>query len=94
MIRPPIIQYPDFEQTFVLTTDAFALVAVLSQVQISEDRTMSFASRSPIRNEKNKPVIEKELLGIYWSIPFFTPYLSSRKFVVVTDNIPQFKVQS
>lgn len=90
LISPPILQYPDFEKPFVLTTDAsdFALGAVLSQGTIGEDLPISYASKSLNRYEKNKPVIEKELLAIHWGIQFFRPYLYGRKFTVVTDHRP------
>lgn len=90
LISPPILQYPDFSKTFVLTTDAsdFALGAILSQGIIGEDLPISFASRSLTKYERNKSVIEKELLGIYWGIEFFRPYLYGRKFTVVTDHRP------
>lgn len=90
LISPPVLQYPDFDRPFVLTTDAsdFALGAVLSQGPIGEDLPISYASRSLNKHEKNKPVIEKELLGIYWGIQFFRPYLYGRRFTVVTDHRP------
>ena len=39
LIDPPILKYPNFEETFVVTTDAsnFALGAVLSQGEIGQD---------------------------------------------------------
>lgn len=90
LITPPILQYPDFDKPFILTTDAsdFALGAILSQGEIGNDRPITYASRSLNKHEKNKPVIEKELLGIHWGIQFFHPYLYGRKFVVVTDHRP------
>ena len=60
----------------------------MSQGEIGDDRPISFASRSLNKHEKNRPVIEKELLGIYWGIQFFRPYLYGRKFIVVTDHRP------
>lgn len=36
----------------------------------------------------NKPVIEKELLGIYWAITYFRPYLFGQNFFVYTDHRP------
>ena len=46
LISLPILQYPDFEKPFILTTDAsdFALGAILSQGEIGDDRPISFAS--------------------------------------------------
>lgn len=88
--NPPVLQYPDFEKEFILTTDAsnYALGAVLSQGEINSDLPISYASRSLNKHEINKPVIEKELLAIHWGITHFRPYLYGRKFKVVTDHRP------
>lgn len=90
LINPPILKYPNFNETFILTTDAsnYALGAVLSQGEIGEDLPISYASRTLNKYELNKPIIEKELLSIHWAINFFRPYLYGRKFVVVTDHRP------
>lgn len=55
---------------------------------MGEDLPISYASRSLNKHEKNKSVIEKELLGIHWGIQFFRPYLFGRRFTVVTDHRP------
>lgn len=90
LISPPVLQYPDFERTFVLTTDAsqYALGAVLSQGEIGKDLPISYASKCLGKHDLNKSVIEKELLAIHWSINFFRPYLYGRRFTVVTDHRP------
>lgn len=90
LIQPPILQYPDFDRPFILTTDAsnYALGAVLSQGEIGNDLPISYASKSLGKHDLNKPVIEKELLAIHWGINFFRPYLYGRKFIVVTDHRP------
>lgn len=90
LISPPILQYPDFSKTFILTTDAsnYALGAVLAQGEIGQELPICYASRSLIKSELNKPIIEKELLAIYWGINYFRPYLFGRKFYVITDHRP------
>lgn len=90
LIKPPILQYPNFEKPFVLTTDAsnYALGAVLSQGEIGSDLPISYASKSLAKHDLKKPIIEKELLAIHWGINFFRPYLYGRKFIVVTDHRP------
>ena len=90
LINPPILKYPNFDEVFVLTTDAsnYALGAVLSQGEIGKDLPISYASRTLTKHEINKPIIEKELLSIHWAINFFRPYLYGRKFIVVTDHRP------
>ena len=90
LMSPPILKYPNFNETFIVTTDAsnYALGAVLSQGIIGEDLPISYASRTLNKHELNKPIIEKELLSIHWAINFFRPYLYGRKFTVVTDHRP------
>lgn len=85
-----ILQYPDFEKPFVLTTDAsnFALGAVLSQGNIGKDRPVAFASRTLSKTEENYSAIEKELLAIVWAAQYFRPYLFGRKFMLYTDHQP------
>lgn len=90
LMRPPVLQYPDFTKPFILTTDAsnYALGAVLSQGEVGTDLPISYASKSLSKHDLNKPTIEKELLAIHWGINFFRPYLYGRDFIVVTDHRP------
>jgi hypothetical protein len=62
----PLLQYPDFNRPFVLTTDASneAIGAVLSQGPIGKDLPIAYASRTLNNPEKNYPTVEKELLAI------------------------------
>jgi len=85
-----ILQYPDFSQPFVLTTDAsdFALGAVLSQGPVGKDRPVAYASRTLTKSEINYSTIEKELLAIIWACKHFRPYLFGKKFTLFTDHKP------
>lgn len=85
-----VLQYPDFSQPFILTTDASnsAIGAVLSQGPIGRDRPVAFASRTLCRTEENYSAIEKELLAIIWACKYFRPYLYGRKFTLYTDHQP------
>ena len=86
----PLLQFPDFNQPFVLTTDAsnFALGAILSQGPIGSDKPIAYASRTLGSAETNYSTIDKECLGIVWACKYFRPYLYGRKFVIVTDHKP------
>lgn len=86
IVNHPILQYPDFNKQFVLTTDAsqFAIGAVLSQ----NDHPICYASRTLNEHEKNYSTIEKELLAIVWSTKYFRPYLYGIKFLIKTDHRP------
>ena len=48
LISTEILRYPDFTKPFILTTDAsnIALLAILSQGEIGNDRPISYASKS------------------------------------------------
>jgi hypothetical protein len=87
-ISPPVLKYPDFNQRFILTTDASGkgLGTVLSQGEIGKDLHVLFASRNLNRDEKSYSTTEKELLAIVWGMRYFRPYLYGRTFTVVTDH--------
>jgi hypothetical protein len=90
LISAPILQHPNFEKEFVITTDAsnLAIGGVLSQGKVGEDLPIAYASRVLNSAEKNYPVVEKELLAIVWTIKHFRPYLYGKRFVVYTDHRP------
>lgn len=90
LIRPQILQYPDFESQFIIKVDASSLgcAGVLLQEKEGIDMPVAYFSRSFQQGEKNKAIIEKELLAIYHSIIAFRPYIYGKKFIVYTDHKP------
>lgn len=90
LTNEPILQYPNFAEPFILTTDAsnYALGAVLSQGKIGSDLPVAYASRTLSESEINYSTIQKEMLGIIWATKYFRPYLFGRKFKIVTDHKP------
>lgn len=90
LTNAPLLQYPDYEKPFVLTTDAsnVALGAVLSQGQIGSDKPIAYASRTLSDTETRYSTIERELLAIIWATKHFRPYLYGRKFYIYTDHRP------
>lgn len=90
LTNDPILQYPDFDKDFILTTDAsnVALGAVLSQGTVGSDKPVCYASRTLSDSELNYSTIEKELLAIVWATKYFRPYLFGRKFKIITDHKP------
>jgi len=86
----PILQYPDFSREFILTTDASndGAGAVLSQGQIGKDLPIAYASRSFNKAGKNYSTVEKVLAAIVWEVKHFWPYLSGRKFKIMSDHKP------
>lgn len=90
LTHAPLLQYPDFEKPFILTTDAsnVAVGAVLSQGQIGSDKPIAYASRTLSDTEARYSTIERELLAIIWAVKHFRPYLYGRKFIIYTDHRP------
>lgn len=90
LTNTPLLQYPDFDKTVILTTDAsnVALGAVLSQGQISNDKPIAYASRTLSDTEARYSTIERECLAIIWAVKHFRPYLYGRKFIIYTDHKP------
>lgn len=90
LTNAPLLQFPDFEKPFVLTTDAsnYAIGAVLSQGTIGNDKPVAYASRTLSDTESRYSTIEKELLAVIWAVKHFRPYLYGKKFVIYTDHRP------
>lgn len=90
LCNDPILTYPNYEQPFILTTDAsnYALGAVLSQGQVGKDRPVAYASRTLNDTETNYSASEKEMLAIVWAVKHFRQYLYGTRFTVYTDHQP------
>ncbi|KAL4132497.1 hypothetical protein QTP88_009636 [Uroleucon formosanum] len=90
LINEPILQYPDSNQPFNITTDAsnIAIGAILSQGKIGSDLPIAYASRTLNKAETNYNTTEKELLAILWAVKQFRHYVYGCKFNIVTDHKP------
>jgi len=68
----PILPYPDFTQSFILTTDAsgYAIGGVLSQGKTGNDLPISYIPHVLNKAEKNYSTIEKECLAIVYCESF------------------------
>lgn len=86
----PILQYPDFEKDFIISTDAsqHSVGAILSQGEINADLPVYYASRTLNSAETRYSTIERELLAIIWACKQFRPYIYGRKFILYTDHKP------
>ncbi len=86
----PILRCPDFNLPFKLYTDAcdYGIGAVLAQEAPDGEVVIAYASRLLKSSEKKYAVLQKEALGIVWSLKHFYPYLYGRHFVIVTDHRP------
>ena len=86
----PVLSYPDFDQPFVLETDASGrgLGAVLSQRSgDGQLRPVAFASRALSSPEKNYCISELETLAVVWAIQHFHAYLYGHNVTVLTDHV-------
>lgn len=91
LMSPPILAYADFDQPFILHTDASSngLGAVLYQRQNGEKRVIAYASRGLRNSERHYPAHKLEFLALKWAVTDkFHDYLYGNKFDVVTDNNP------
>lgn len=90
LTNDPILQYPDFEKPFNLTTDAsnVAIGAILSQGPVGSDLPIAYASRTLNPAELNYSTVEKELLAIVYATKLFRPYIYGNKFKIITDHKP------
>lgn len=69
----PILKLPEFNETFILRTDAAddGIGAVLLQMEDDEKLPVAYASRKLQPREKAYAVIEKECLAVVWGIQKF-----------------------
>ena len=84
----PILAHPNFDNTFILDTDAsnFAIGAVLSQVNEGQERVVAYASRTLTKSERHYCVTRKELLAVVHFTKYFKHYLYGQKFILRTDH--------
>ena len=87
LIRPPILEFPDFSKQFIVYTDAskVGLGVVLCN---SNNKPVAYYSRALKTSEMNYPVIDLELLGIVYGCKVLRPYLFGQQFILRCDHRP------
>lgn len=96
LTSPPVLGYPQFDKPFKIYSDAsnWAIGAVLAQDQgenggDKREVVIAYASRQLSKTERNYCATERELLGIYWAVKTFRPYIRINDIVYVyTDHNP------
>ena len=88
LISAPLLCYPTQEDHFVLDTDAsgYGVGAVLSQVQMGEERVIAYYSQVLSRPERQYCTTRRELLAVVKAVKHFHPYLYGRSFTLRTDH--------
>lgn len=88
LIGDVVLKFPNFEETFYVTTDAsdVAIGAVLSQGELPNDRPIYFFSKTLNDCQRRYSTIQKELLAIVEAIKTFRVYLYGRFFILITDH--------
>ena len=85
----PILHNPDFNEMFLLQTDASdrGIGAVLSQRDADgHDHPIAYYSRKFLPREQRYSTIEKECLAIKLGVQEFRIYLIGKPFIVYTDH--------
>ena len=88
MVTAPVLQLPDFDREFTVTTDAseVSVGAILQQNFGNGLQPLCYESRKLIPAETRYSAYERELLGITWAVGKWRHYLASRHFVIQTDH--------
>ncbi|CAM8968884.1 unnamed protein product [Rhodiola kirilowii] len=84
----PIIQAPDWDQSFEIMCDArdYAVGAVLGQRVDKKPIVIYYASRTLDAAQRNYSTTEKELLAVVFTLEKFRSYLLGTKVVVFSDH--------
>jgi hypothetical protein len=89
LMETPVLQYPDFNKSFIICTDASekGLGAVLEQLDDEgKEKPVAYASRSLKPAELNYSVTDLECLAVIWAVQKFYKYLIFKPFEIVTDH--------
>ena len=90
LASPDVIHFPDYTQTFYLTTDASLHAVGFALMQNVDDkaRLIRVGSRTLTDAQTRWSTIEREAYGILYAIKDCEYYLKGRKFILKTDHKP------
>ncbi|CAM9901154.1 unnamed protein product, partial [Sphacelaria rigidula] len=84
----PILAYPDWNERFVLHSDASEFAAGVALAQEADEREwiIEYASHRWSRADEKRSASEREVVVVLWSVERFRSYLWGREFTLVTDS--------
>ncbi len=90
LCKDPVLYCPNFEEPFVLQTDASdsGIGAVLLQGESDSRHPVAYISRKLHAREVRYCTVEKECLAVKWALDTFKYYLLGREFTLETDHRP------
>jgi hypothetical protein len=88
LVSPVLLRHPNFDEPFIITTDAsdLGLGAVLCQRYHDQEYVIQYISRTLQSNEVKWSVREKEILAVLWACQQFCAFVLGSKFIVETDH--------
>lgn len=86
LCNDPVLQSPDFNQPFVVQTDASGVGLGAVLLQGDEQKPVAYVSRKLWPRETRYSAIELECLAIKWALETFKYYLLGRDFILQTDH--------
>ena len=91
LIDAPVLAFPNFDQEFILETDAsgVGLGAILAQKQPDGTvQPIAYGSRTLQQQEKKYGATELEALGVVWAVKHFRHYIYGHHCHVFTNHEP------
>ena len=89
LISSPVLKYPNFEEEFILMTDASkeGIGAVLAQKdKEGKEHPIAYFSKALTPCERNYDTTNMEALAVIQAIKKFRHYLHGQKFRIITDH--------
>lgn len=83
LMTAPLLQMPDFTQSFVVDCDASGLGFGFV---LQGDGAIAYFSRAVAPQHKKLPAYERELIGLVKAVRYWRPYLWGHQFKVRTDH--------
>ena len=90
ILKRPILKLSDHSKPFILRIDASNCGLGTALMQQHDERLypVTYVSKKLASDKINYSTLEKECLGIVWSITWFRLYLAGKPFVLQTDHQP------